>query len=115
MKIKEIISNYEFLTSDFLREYLNDTLGYNLSSLYYNTLCRILAKKNSWYYGNNYLSDKSKKIINLSEFVKNNYDHNKDTNENFFKISKLIALSKKSYDMIIYNSKFKFDDSWINN
>lgn len=115
IKINEIISNYNFLTDEFLREFLNDSLGYNLSSLYYGTIYRILAKKNSWYYSNNYLSNKFEKTINLAEYIKKNYDHNKDTNENFYNIAKLVALSKKSYDMIIYNSEFKYNDSWMNN
>lgn len=113
-KIKEIISDYEFLTLNFLRELLNESLGYNLSSLYYSSLLKNLANKNYWFYDVNYLSDKSEKKISLENFIQSKYDKNKDTLENFLNISKIIGISKKSFDAIIYNNNLKFDTSWMN-
>jgi len=113
IKIKEIIRNYEFLTPDFLREFLNKLFGYNLSTLYYKTLIKTLAKKNSWFSGLNYLSDKSEKKTSLENFIKKKFDVSKDTDENFLNISKIVGISKKSFDTIIYNSNLKFDTSWM--
>ena len=55
-----------------------------------------------------------KKKISLENFIQSKYDKNKDTLENFLNISKIIGISKKSFDAIIYNNNLKFDTSWMN-
>ena len=57
------LNNYEFITSGFIREKINNDLGFNLSNFYYDTLSRILAKENNWFYGSNYLSKKTKRRV----------------------------------------------------
>lgn len=113
--LKQIIKNYEFLTSEFIREYLNKDTGYKLSSLYYQSICKILAIKNNWYIGHNYLSYAKEKVSSLDTFIKNNYQSNKDTRENFDTISRQIGISRKTFDSIIYNNQLKFDSSWMKN
>ena len=49
-----------------------------------------------------------------ADFIQSKYDKNKDTLENFLNISKIIGISKKSFDAIIYNNNLKFDTSWMN-
>ena len=112
-KLKEIIQNYIFLTSDFIREFLNDSTGLNLSSLYYQSIYKIIAIKNKWYVGYNYLSCKKEKTSGLEIVIKNLYDNEKDIKENFKIISSQIGISRKTFDTIIYNNKLNFDLSWV--
>ena len=107
------LSKYEFITSGFMREKLNDDLGYGLSNFYYDSLSRILARENNWFYGANYLSKNSAKKISIDKYIRKNYDNNLSTNENFDKISKKIGVSKLYYANIIYQSKLKFNTDWI--
>ena len=56
--LNKILDNYQFITMGFMREQINEHLGYNLSNFYYDSLSRILANENAWHYGSNYLSKK---------------------------------------------------------
>ena len=56
--LDEELDNFEFITSGYMREKINNSLGFNLSNFYYDTLSRILAKENNWFYGTNYLKKK---------------------------------------------------------
>ena len=109
----KVLSNYLFLTRSFIREKLNKELGYSYSSFYYDTLCKILAKENNWYYASNYLSNKSKKIINFEDYIKENYDETLSTNENFEIISKKIGMTKINFNNVIYYSNMIFDTDWV--
>ncbi len=107
------LNNYEFITNGFIRETINDDLGFNLSNFYYDTLSRILAKENNWFYGSNYLSKKKEKKMNVDRYIKDNYDENLSTNENFEEISKKIGISKLYFANIVYQSKVNFNTDWI--
>jgi len=107
------LSKYEFITSGFMREKLNDELGYGLSNFYYDSLSRVLARENNWFYGTNYLCKNSEKKISVDKYIRENYDNNLSTNENFDKISKKIGVSKLYYANIIYQSKLNFNTDWI--
>ena len=91
--LKGIITNYEFLTIGFIREKLNEELGYELSNFYYDSLIRILAKKNSWYCGVNYLSKKVQKTKSAEQMIKSVYNFNLSTNENYDNISTKIGIT----------------------
>ena len=111
--LEKVLSNYLFLTRSFIREKLNKELGYSYSSFYYDTLCKILAKENNWYYASNYLSNKSKKIINFEDYIKENYDETLSTNENFEIISKKIGMTKINFNNVIYYSNMIFNTDWV--
>ena len=66
-ELERLLENYEFITSGFMREKINDELGFNLSNFYYDTLSRILAKENEWFYGSNYLSKKKEKVMSAQQ------------------------------------------------
>ncbi len=107
------LNNYEFITSGFIREKINNDLGFNLSNFYYDTLSRILAKENNWFYGSNYLSKKTEKKMNVDKYIKDIYDENLSTNENYQEISKKIGISKQYFANIVYKSKDNFNTDWI--
>ena len=107
------LNNYEFITSGFIREKINNDLGFNLSNFYYDTLSRILAKENNWFYGSNYLSKKTEKKMNVDKYIKDIYDENLSTNENYQEISKKIGISKQYFANIVYQSKENFNTDWI--
>ena len=111
--LEKLLDNYEFITSSFLREKINDNLGYRHSSSYYNSLTRVLAKENKWYYGSNYLSKNLKKKIQVDQYIKINYDDNLSINENFDNLSKKIGISKMYFNNIVYNFKNNFNTDWI--
>ena len=111
--LEKLLDNYEFITSSFLREKINDNLGYRHSSFYYNSLTRVLAKENKWYYGSNYLSKNLKKKIQVDQYIKINYDDNLSINENFDNLSKKIGISKMYFNNIVYNFKNNFNTDWI--
>ena len=111
--LNEVLDNYEFITTGFIREFVNDRLGFNLSNFYYDTLARLLAKENNWYYGANYLSKNRKKTIGGKKYIIENYNDNLSTNENFQILSKKIGISKMYYNNIVYNFKNNFDTDWI--
>ena len=107
--LKEIITNYKFLTLGFIREKLNEELGYGLSNSYYNSLIRILAKENSWYYGTNYLSKTTKKTKSTEQSIRDLYNFDLSTNENYENISKEIGISKQYYFNVVYKDEFRFN------
>ena len=111
--LKEIITNYKFLTLGFIREKLNEELGYGLSNFYYDSLIRILAKENSWFYGTNYLSKTTKKLKSAEQSIKDLYNFDLSTNENYENISKTIGISKIYYSNIVYKEEFRFNTEWI--
>ena len=111
--LDKLLDKYDFITSSFMREKINDELGFNLSNFYYDTLSRILAKENNWYYDRNYLSKKSEKIKNFEEYIKEIYDNNLSYNENFEIISKKIGMTKISFNNVVYYSNMVFDTSWV--
>ena len=111
--LKEELNKYEFITSGFIRELINKKLGFNLSNFYYDTLSRILANENKWYYGSNYLSNKKLKKISVDKYILNIYDKNLSKNENFLYISSKIGISKMYYNNIIYQSVDNFNTDWI--
>ena len=111
--LDKLLNKYEFITLGFMREQINEELGYGLSNFYYDSISRILSKENSWFYGSNYLSKKSKKTISADKYIKNSYDNNLSTNENYEIISKKIGISKMYYSNIVYKEKFRFNTDWI--
>ena len=108
-----MLERYEFVTSSFAREKINDNLGYGQSNFYYDSLSRLLAKENKWYYGSNYLSKKLEKQMNIDQYVKINYDENLSTNENFDNLSRKIGISKIYFNNIIYQLKDNFNTDWV--
>ena len=111
--LDDLLERYEFVTSSFVREKINDNLGYGQSNFYYDSLSRLLAKENRWYYGSNYLSKKLEKQMNVDQYVKINYDENLSTNENFDILSKKIGISKIYFNNIIYQMKDNFNTDWV--
>lgn len=111
--LDKLLENYEFVTSGFMREKINDELGFNLSNFYYDTLSRVLAKENDWYYGSNYLSKYKEKVMNADKYIKEFYDNSLSKNENFDNISKKIGISKMYFDNIVYQSINNFNTDWI--
>ena len=88
-------------------------IGWVLSNFYYDTLARLLAKENNWYYGANYLSKNRKKTIGGKKYIIENYDENLSTTENFKILSKKIGISKMYYNNIVYQYKNNFNTDWI--
>ncbi len=111
--LDKLLDKYEFITNGFMREKINDELGFNLSNFYYDTLSRILAKENNWFYGSNYLSKKKEKVISVQEYIKQQYDDNLSKNENYENITKKIGISKMYFDNIVYQSINNFNTDWI--
>ena len=112
-ELERLLENYEFITSGFMREKINDELGFNLSNFYYDTLSRILAKENEWFYGSNYLSKKKEKVMSAQQYIKEQYDDNLSKNDNYENISKKIGISKMYFDNIVYQSINNFNTDWI--
>ena len=111
--LDEELDNFEFITSGYMREKINNSLGFNLSNFYYDTLSRILAKENNWFYGTNYLSKKSLKKIGVDKYIKDFYESDLSINENFEKIKKIIGISKQYFSNIVYQEKLNFNTDWI--
>ena len=111
--LDDLLESYEFVTSSFVREKINDNLGYGQSNFYYDSLSRLLAKENKWYYGSNYLSKKLEKQMNIDQYVKINYDESLSTNENFDNLSRKIGISKTYFNNIIYQMKDNFNTDWV--
>ena len=111
--IDKLLNKYKFITFGFMREQINEKLGYGLSNYYYDSLSRILSKENSWFYGSNYLSNNKKKTIAADKYIKNIYDNNLSTNENYEIISKKIGISKMYFSNIVYKEEFRFNTDWI--
>ena len=112
-ELEKLLENYEFITSGFMREKINDELGFNLSNFYYDTLSRILAKENEWFYGSNCLSNKNEKVMSAQQYIKEQYDDNLSKNDNYENISKKIGISKMYFDNIVYQSINNFNTDWI--
>jgi len=111
--LEELLSNYEFITSGFIREKINDDLGYALSTYYYASLVKIIAKDNGWFCGSNYLSKKQKRTMTTDEYIRSNYEGNLSINENFTIFSKKIGVSKTYFYNTVSISKLNFNTDWI--
>ena len=109
----ELLSNYEFITSSFIREKINDDLGYALSTYYYVSLVKIIAKDNGWFCSSNYLSKKKERTMTTDEYIKSNYEDNLSINENFFIFSKKIGVSKTYFYNTVSINKLNFNTDWI--
>ena len=111
--LEELLSNYEFITSGFIREKINDDLGYALSTYYYASLVKIIAKDNGWFCSSNYLSKKQKRTMTTDEYIRSNYEGNLSINENFAIFSKKIGVSKTYFYNTVSISKLNFNTDWI--
>jgi len=111
--LEKILDKYEFVTNVFIREKVNKDLGYGLSTSYYSSLVRVLAKEKNWFYEYNYLSNKHKKKISVEEHIKANYDNSLTTNENFSILSKKIGVSKLYFYNTVSINKLNFNTDWI--
>ena len=109
----KILDKYEFITNVFIREKINEDLGYGLSTSYYTSLVKVLAKENNWFCGHNYLSKKQERTMATDEYIKNNYDENLSINENFSNFSKKIGISKTYFYNTISINKLNFNTDWI--
>ena len=111
--LDEVLDRYEFITSVFIREKINEDLGYALSTSYYSSLVKVLAKENNWFCGFNYLSKKQERKMATDEYIKSNYDNNISINDNFSNCSKKIGVSKTYFYNIVYINKLNFSTDWI--
>ena len=111
--LDKLLSDYLFITRSFIREKINKELGYSYSSFYYDTLIKVLAKENKWHHSVNYLSKKSEKTKNFEDYIKENYNENLSTNENFEIISKKIGMTKINFNNVIYYSNMVFNTDWV--
>ena len=111
--LEKLLSNYEFITSSFIREKINDDLGYALSTYYYASLVKIIAKDNGWFCSSNYLSKKQQRTMTTDEYIRSNYEGNLSINENFTIFSKKIGVSKTYFYNIVSISKLNFNTDWI--
>ena len=111
--LDEILDHYEFITSVFIREKINEDLGYGLSTSYYNSLVKVLAKENNWFCGFNYLSKKQERTMATDEYIKINYDNNLSINENFSNFSEKIGVSKTYFYNTVSLNKLNFNTDWI--
>ena len=111
--LKEELNKYEFITNGFVREVINEKLGFNLSNFYYDTLSRLLAKENNWFYGTNYLSNKKEKKTSVDKYILDIYEKDLSKNENFANISSKIGISKLYYNNIVYQLIDNFNTDWI--
>ena len=111
--LDEVLDQYEFITSVFIREKINEDLGYGLSTSYYTSLVKVLAKQNNWFYGFNYLSKNQERTMATDEYIKSNYDNNLSINENFSNFSKKIGVSKTYFYNTVSINKLNFNTDWI--
>ena len=111
--LDEILDQYEFITNVFIREKINEDLGYGLSTSYYVSFVKFVAKENNWFYGLNYLSKKNKKTLSTDEYIKVNYDGNLSTNENYSIFSEKIGISKTYFYNIVSINKLNSNTDWI--
>ena len=111
--LDEVLDQYEFITSVFIREKINEDLGYGLSTSYYTSLVKVLAKENNWFCGLNYLSKKQERTMATDEYIKINYDSNLSINENFSNFSEKIGVSKTYFYNIVSINKLNFNTDWI--
>jgi hypothetical protein len=111
--LDEVLDRYEFITSVFIREKINEDLGYGLSTSYYTSLVKVLAKENNWFCGFNYLSKKQERTMATDEYIKINYDNNLSINENFSNFSEKIGVSKTYFYNTVSINKLNFNTDWI--
>ena len=111
--LDEVLDRYEFITSVFIREKINEDLGYALSTSYYSSLVKVLAKENNWFCGFNYLSKKQERKMPTEEYIKINYDNNLSYNENYDLISKNIGISRTYFNNIMYTKNIELDTDWV--
>ena len=111
--IERLLFKYEFVISSFIREKINEELGYTLSSYYYESLCRKLAKDNSWHHSPNYLSNKKPKKIGTHKYIKNLINNNLSNGENYLMISKKIGISRMYFNNITYTKNIELDTDWV--
>lgn len=111
--LDEVLDQYEFITSAFIREKINEDLGYGLSTSYYTSLVKVLAKENNWFCGFNYLSKKQERTMATDEYIKNNYDNNLSINQNFSNFLKKIGVSKTYFYNTVSINKLNFNTDWI--
>ena len=111
--LDEILDQYEFITNVFIREKINEDLGYGLSTSYYVSFVKFIAKQNNWFYGLNYLSKKNKKTLSTDEYIKVNYDGNLSTNENYSIFLEKIGISKTYFYNIVSINKLNNNTDWI--
>ena len=111
--LDEVLDRYEFITSVFIREKINENLGYGLSTSYYSSLVKVLAKENNWFCGFNYLSKKQERKMPTEEYIKINYDNNLSYNENYDLISKNIGISRTYFNNIMYTKNIELDTDWV--
>ena len=109
----KILDKYEFITNAFIREKINEDLGYGLSTSYYTSLVKFLAKENNWFFGFNYLSKKQERKMPVDEYIKINYDKNLSNNENYELISKNIGISRMYFNNIMHTKNIEFDTDWV--
>ena len=111
--LDEILDHYEFITNVFIREKINEDLGYGLSTSYYVSFVKFIAKENNWFYGLNYLSKKNKKTLSTDEYIKVNYNGNLSTNENYSIFLEKIGISKTYFYNIVSINKLNNNTDWI--
>jgi len=111
--LDEVLDRYEFITSVFIREKINEDLGYALSTSYYSSLVKVLAKENNWFCGFNYLSKKQERKMATDEYIKSNYDNNLSINDNFLNCSEKIGVSKTYFYNTVSINKLNFNTDWI--
>ena len=109
----EILDQYEFITNAFIKEKINENLGYGLSTSYYVSFIKYLAKKNNWFFGFNYFSKKQERKMPVDEYIKINYDENLSNNENYELISKHIGISRVYFNNIMYTKNIELDTDWV--
>tara|TARA_B110000495_G_C22642156_1_gene381241 strand:- start:237 stop:650 length:414 start_codon:yes stop_codon:yes gene_type:complete len=111
--LDKLLNKFEFITTSYVRERINEEFGYSLSNYYYSSLMKVLANENSWFYGSNYLSSKNKKKLSISDYVKNFTNNDLSRNQNYKTLSKNIGISYNFYNSIIDKMDIKFDINWI--
>ncbi len=112
-----LLDRYLFLTRTFISEKMNEKFGYGLSTYFYDSISRLLSKKNNWYYGSNYLSKQKEKNETVQEYLDKNKKNNLSTDENFEIISSRIGISRRYFDSVIYNmdniDNGMFNTDWV--
>lgn len=107
-KIEQLLKKYNFITPGFIRQKLNENLGYSLSTTYYDTLVKIIAREKKWYYEANYLSNKLEKNEELSEYIQKRYNLGLTSIENFEELVKEIGITKINFNNVVYKKDFKY-------
>ncbi len=109
-ELEMLLENYEFVTTSFVREKLNEKLLYNFSNYFYDSMIKKIILDKPFFYSTNYLSSKSPKTSNLEHYVKNNYNWTLSSNENYKILSYKIGMTKRNFANIIYKPEFKYNN-----